>query len=50
MENLKGKTLVIADVEEIRTVRYGTTNDMITTNIYTIEYKTTSQQYSKPKK
>ena len=39
MENLKGKTLVIADVEEIRTVRYGTTNDMVTTNIYTIDYK-----------
>ena len=39
MENLKGKTLVIADVEEVRTVRYGTTNDMVTTNIYTIDYK-----------
>ena len=39
MENLKGKTLQIVDVEEVRTVRYGTTNDMVTTNIYTIDYK-----------
>ena len=39
MENLKGKTLEITNVEEVRTVRYGTTNDMVTTNIYTIDYK-----------